>query len=244
MIKRYLAPFILGFALLSPLTPVQAGIPVIDGVQTVRDIFQYLVQIQHWITQINSYKQQAQDMEKDFKSTIGSRNIGQLLNSVSDKQFRQYLPADWDSAISAIDQAGSFTSELDAEIRSIEASLQHTKASNMYADPGTQQALDYERRRKEAIAAMSIAKGIFNRGKQQIAKIEQLMGQVDNGANDQKAAIDLNSRMSAQVAMLNAQTLQVQAAMSKQLAEQSNYWNELDARNAKNANHVTSTRYD
>lgn len=237
-------PFMLALSLVVPAAPAMAGIPVVDIPQTARDMIHYIQQINHWVSTINHWKNQALEMQRAYDSTVGNRNIGALVNAVNDKEFRQYLPMDWDSALEVFDDVNGLVSELDAEIATLTTELKHMSAKNMYADPTSQYAKDYERRRMNAMASMSIARGVFNRGKTQIANIEKLLKAVDNAGNDQKAAIDLNSRISAEVALLNAQKLQVQATMAEQMAEMQNYWNEMDAKEARLSRDLNKFKYD
>ncbi len=237
-------PFVLVLSLVVPAAPAMAGIPVVDVPQTVRDIIHYIQQISHWVSTINQWKNQAQGMKRAYDSTVGNRNIGSLVNAVTDQNVRQYMPEDWDSAMQSVNEVNGLVGQLDSEIATLTTELNHMSAKNMYADPTSRYARDYERRRMNAIASMSIAQGTFNRGKIQIANIEKLLAAVNNAGNDQKTAIDLNSRMSAEVALLNAQKLQVQATMAKQMAEMQNYWNEMDAKEARLSRDLNKSKYD
>lgn len=240
--KRFI-PILFVLSLVVPAAPAMAGIPVIDAAKIGQDVVKYISEIAHWLSVINQWRNQALGMKRAYDSTIGNRDIGGLVNTLTDKQVRQYMPEDWDSGLEAVHDASVAVTQLDREIANVSRELNHMTAKNMYADPTSRYARDYERRRYEALSAMSLARGMFNRGKLNIQNIEKLMTAIDRGGNDQKAALDLNSRVTAEVALLNTQSLQIQSTMAKQMAEMQNYWNEMDAKEANMSRDLNKNLY-
>lgn len=174
-----------------------AGIPVIDA----GSIAQAVQQVFHMKTQIDNQISQIRNMEAQYKSITGSRNLGQLLN---DPALRNYLPQDYANIYDAI-KSGN-TSKLSRSLDNI-AKQEKTYANQKNgSDRYAMQSLISKASSIEALEAQS----------KRLDNIQNLMGQI-NLANDPKAAQDLSNRLAAEQAMV--QTEQVRINLMSQLNE-------------------------
>ena len=174
-----------------------AGIPVIDA----GSIAQAVQQVIHMKTQIDNQISQIRNMEAQYKSITGSRNLGQLLN---DPAMRNYLPQDYANLYDAI-KSGN-TSKLSRSLDNI-AKQEKTYASQKNgADRYATQSLITKASSIQALEAQS----------KRLDNIQNLMGQI-NLATDPKAAQDLSNRLAAEQAMIQSE--QVRINLMSQLNE-------------------------
>lgn len=174
-----------------------AGIPVIDA----GSIAQAVQQVIHMKTQIDNQISQIRNMEAQYKSITGSRNLGQLLN---DPALRNYLPQDYANIYDAIKSGNTskLSRSLDNIAKQEKAYANKKNGSDRYA----MQSLISKASSIEALEAQS----------KRLDNIQNLMGQI-NLANDPKAAQDLSNRLAAEQAMV--QTEQVRINLMSQLNE-------------------------
>lgn len=192
MKKSILATTLTSVIAISPLFVVQntnAGIPVIDA-GSIAQAVQQVVQLR---TQINNQISQIQQMEAQYKSITGSRNLGQLLN---DPALRNYLPQDYANVYDAIKSGNS--SKLSRSLDNLAKQEKGYSAQKNGAERYATQSLISKASSIEALEAQ--AKRLDN--------IQNLMGQI-NMANDPKAAQDLSNRLSAEQAMVQSEQVKI-----------------------------------
>lgn len=178
-------------------TNATAGIPVIDGASIAQAI-QQVIQLK---TQIDNQISQIKQMEAEYKSITGSRNLGQLLN---DPALRNYLPQDYANVYDAI-KSGN-TSNLSRSLDNIARQEKGYANQKNGADRYATQSLISKASSIQALEAQT----------KRLDNIQNLMTQI-NLANDPKAAQDLANRLSAEQAMV--QTEQVRINLMSQLNE-------------------------
>lgn len=172
-----------------------AGIPVIDA-GSIAQALQQVIQLK---TQIDNQISQIKQMEAEYKSITGSRNLGQLMN---DPALRNYLPQDYANIYDAIKSGNSskLSRSLDDISKKEKGYAAQKNGSERYA---TQNLIN----KASSIQALE-AQGM------RLDNIQNLMKQI-NLANDPKAAQDLSNRLAAEQAMV--QTEQVRINLMSQL---------------------------
>ncbi len=198
MKKSIMSAVMVSMLSISPVivtTNATAGIPVIDA-GSIAQAVQQVIQLK---TQIDNQVSQIRQMEAEYKSITGSRNLGQLLN---DPALRNYLPQDYANIYDAI-KSGN-TSKLSRSLDNIAKQEKGYANQKNGAERYATQALINKASSIEALEAQS----------KRLDNIQNLMTQI-NFANDPKAAQDLANRLSAEQAMV--QTEQVRINLMSQL---------------------------
>lgn len=198
MKKSLMSAVMVSVMAISPVfiaTSATAGIPVIDA-GSIAQAVQQVIQLK---TQIDNQISQLRQMEAEYKSITGSRNLGQLLNNPA---LRNYLPQDYANVYDAIKSGNS--SALSRSLDNI-AKQEKTYANQKNgADRYATQSLISKASSIQALEAQSA----------RLDNIQNLMSQI-NLANDPKAAQDLANRLSAEQAMV--QTEQIRINLMSQL---------------------------
>lgn len=172
-----------------------AGIPVIDA-GSIAQALQQVIQLK---TQIDNQISQIKQMEAEYKSITGSRNLGQLMN---DPALRNYLPQDYANIYDAIKSGNS--SKLSRSLDDISKKEKGYAAQKNGSERYAMQNLINKASSIQALEAQGM----------RLDNIQNLMKQI-NLANDPKAAQDLSNRLAAEQAMV--QTEQVRINLMSQL---------------------------
>lgn len=188
------------------VTQSQAGIPVsvvLDATAIQHQFVNYAQTLKEYATvlqQLENMRSQLLQAEKDFASTTGSRNLGDILN---DPAFKEYLPANWERIYSDI-RTGGYDG-LSGSAKALR------DASKIYDACANDTATETEKQICNATAVkpaqdQAFALAAYEKSNQRTQQIESLMREI-NRTSDPKAIAELNARIQAEQAMLiNEQT--------------------------------------
>ena len=171
------------------------GIPVID----VANLMQTIQQVMNDITEIENQVEQIRQMQAQLSSINGNRNLGDVFNSPS---LKNYVPANAFTVVNAVDSSGY--GGLTTTARTLRDALMiyncldrsgaaRTSCQATLAQPYQQKALLQD--------AMQAASG-------RLSQISSLMSQI-NATDDQKAVLEIQARIGAENAMLQHEMSQV-----------------------------------
>jgi type IV secretion system protein VirB5 len=202
----------LGVLMVLGAAPAAQAMAVVD----VRAIAQLKQQVTAMGKQLTTARDQLTQARQTFQSMNGGRGMEQLLSGT----VRNYLPADWAQLDSAIRQGVGSYQALAADVRAaIDGNAVLNAQQLALLSPGERQQLDAARRSSAMLQVT--ARQALSATSNRFASIQQLIDAIPR-AQDPKAIMDLQARISAEQGMLaNEQTkLQVlyQAAQAEEWA--------------------------
>jgi type IV secretion system protein VirB5 len=188
-IRRFSPLFALLF--LAGLPAAQAQIPVID----VASLTQLIMQIQTLEQQLSTARNELAQAQSEYQSITGQRGMQQLLSGTP----RNYLPANWPTLAALATGAGGYPvlgGDIRAALKAVGVLTPQQLAALSSADASQLQAQRQSVALLEAITdtAVANASGRF-------AALQTLIDAIGS-ANDQKAILELQARISAEQAML------------------------------------------
>jgi type IV secretion system protein VirB5 len=154
--------------------PASAQIPTTDLAHISMQVQKMMQDWQNFAQTVQHYQSQMQQYQQQFQATVGSANLGNILN---DPQLRNMLPREFGDLYSSIKNTQSYATE--------RAKL------GTASTPAGQARLD-------VLAANSATMiDLFKQSSDRAANVEQLMGQIDL-AQDPKAKQDLANRIASE----------------------------------------------
>lgn len=207
--RKYFSTAAFSFVVLLSSMPAKAGIPVIDAAaltQQIQQVVSWFQQFQQMQDQFNKLQQQFQQMQTMTNKLDGARSLGSILN---DPSIRAALPPEMrDAAQLLLNPSALGTSQ--ANINGILASFGVTNT----VDPNAG---------KQLADVLGKAQSILTSTQQRQTQLQNLATRVD-GAVDAKESMDLLNRNTLEVANINNQQIQTQAALeaARQAAELAN----------------------
>jgi len=177
--------------------PAQAAWPVID----IGAITQLIMQIQTLNEQLTTARDQLTQARDEFRSITGGRGMEQLLGGT----VRNYLPPNWTELQGVLQGAASSYGALSASVQAaINANAVLTAQQVAALSPKERQQLEAARR--SAAMLQVLAREALATTSARFTSIQQLINAIP-AADDQKAILDLQARISAEQSMLqNEQT--------------------------------------
>lgn len=173
-----------------------SGIPVID----VANLIQTILQVMNDVTEISNQVQQIKQLQSQLDSLNGVRNLGNVFNNPT---LKNYVPADAYNYLNAINTSGY--SGLSATAKALRDAGIVYNCMDLTGDARTrcQAALAQPYQHKGLLQdAMKSASG-------RLTQIQSLMGQI-NATTDQKAVQEIQARIGAENALLAHEMSQVQ----------------------------------
>ena len=168
-----------------------------------------------------------QQMVSDAEGHYGFGNMG---NSIDDLKNRQWSPDSWDDALKGLAGGNSarYQQLLDEYSQNNPTLSQNDYKKGASDDKAKvyQQQVDVNR------AAQVQASYAFNDINQHLQNVHDLSAQIEQAKNS-KAAIDLNSRLVAELAYIEIQELKLQTLINQQQAEQESESIAGETQNAK-----------
>jgi hypothetical protein len=158
-------------------------------------LIQLVQQVANAEQQLVTLKNQLTQAQQELQSMTGARGMEQLLSGT----VRNYLPANWSQVAGAVQGSSGFGS-LSSDMQNISSSNAVLTSQRLALLPAsTQQQIQASRRwsaMQQAIShqALSNASSRFN-------SLQSLISAIPS-ATDQKGALDLQARISAELAML------------------------------------------
>jgi type IV secretion system protein VirB5 len=187
-------------------------------------IVQLIQEVQTTAQQLQTAKDQLLQAKQALQTMTGDRGMEQLLSGTS----RNYLPSDWTQMTGALQGSAGF-SALSADVQNILTadaviSLQRLAALS----PGEQQLI--QNSRQWSAVQQAVSHQALSNASNRFAAIQSLIAAIPS-ATDQKAILDLQARISAELGMLqNEQTkLQVlnQATEAQESALRQQAWEQV-----------------
>jgi type IV secretion system protein VirB5 len=185
---------------------VEAIIPVTD----VGAIVQLVMQLQTLEQEVETARQTLDQARSEYQSMTGDRGMQRLLSGVD----RNYLPATWGDIQSLQGSASGLAS----------AVRQKTAAATVLTEeqlgalaPEARQSLEADR---QSVAVLqTLSQQALATASSRFASLQSLIDAVGS-AGDQKAALDLQARVGAELAMLQNEQIKLQMVFQTWQADQ------------------------
>lgn len=221
----------LGFTFAMVLTPTaHAGIPVIDAAnlaEAVEQVVAWAKQYDQMITQIMHLRNQYQQLVSTYQSMTGLRGIASMMNTLTDKDLRRYLPEGADEIASLASGAVVGYSALQTRVNALKSVVSSMPAG---AFPGGGEALYVLSNRINSLASQkAVGEAIYSSVKQRSSDIEKLIDKAGT-AFDSKAIAEAQTRIAAQQTIIQNESTKLQALAYMQQSQQQE--------NAQRANEV------
>lgn len=204
-------------------TQSRAGIPVsviLDApamINQIQNFAQMLKEYATMVQQLEQMRDQFKQMELEYSSMTGSRNLGDILN---DPSFKQYLPNNWQDVYSGIRNNGY--EGLSGSAKALRDSSKIFDACEKIINP-TEKRICNAQAVKPA-QDQAFANDAYKKSQDRVDQIEGLMQEI-NRTDDPKAIAELAARIQAEQALIqNEQTklslYQASAEAEERLLEQ------------------------
>jgi type IV secretion system protein VirB5 len=213
--KKYL---LISALLISPIT--QADIVGVEDAALLANAAEQLKQLQEqYKTLEQTYDKATRQLDsinalKSFNS--GHYQFGDLNNSLEDLKQRQWSPNTWDDALRNV--AGGNPDRYNTLVKAYEKKHQILDDKTFEQGSSHAQLIRY----KQAVAvnkAVSVESTYsYNEINKHLKAVHELSMQIEQAPNT-KSAVDLNSRLLAEIAYIQTQNLKVQTLISQQLAQ-------------------------
>lgn len=186
-----------------------AQIPVTDAASITTQVTNQAETIAKWKMQYDQMTSQINQMQQQYASMTGTRNLGQIMNNPS---LRDYLPGDWQGVYDSVRTGGY--SGLTGRARSVYEANKVYDACAGFTD--TLQRTACEAHAAKPAQDKGFAMDAYDKAKGRLSQIDLLMGRI-NTTTDPKAIAELQGRIAAEQAMIqNEQTkLQLYSMVSQ-----------------------------
>jgi len=172
--------------------PARAVIPVTD----VGAILQLITQVRTMAQQLVTARDQLTQAQSTLTAMTGTRGMQNLLGQTT----RNYLPADTQQLLAAMQNAGATYSALATDIQSIRSANAVLPTGELNRLTPAQRQL-VEDARSETAALDALTRSALSTTSGRFAAIQQLIAAI-GVAHDQKAVLDLQARIQAEQGML------------------------------------------
>ncbi len=207
---RSMFPCLLSVCLACAAPAARAQWAVVDAPAIV----QLIQQVRTLQQQLATARDQLQQARQTWQSTTGGRGMERLLSGT----VRNYLPADWTQITSAMQGSGAFTA-FSADIKSAIAANAVLTPENLAAlSPAAQQSI-VAARQWDAMQQVFAHQALAN-ASNRFAAIQNLIGAIPS-ATDQKGILDLQTRVSAELGMLQNEQTKLQMLAQSAAAQES-----------------------
>lgn len=196
---------------LQPLSTQAQGVPVYDNTSYIKTLEQ-LIQL----------KKQVEAAEKQLEASTGSRNLGDLLNDVTNSEARHYMPSSINDLITMQEQGllPPSTAGVQGSYNQLHNTYQPLTPEQINpSNPNYPTAKAYEHSSNTSFATMAASEQTYNNTNLNLQNYESMLQQI-NGSEDLKTSIDLLARISVENGirlneMLRMQALQMQLMGAK-----------------------------
>lgn len=218
MRKRFFLLLFFSMSLMVSL-PSMAMLPVVD-IGAIENLVKNFEQLnkQYDLLQrsYDNAKSQLDQIKQLKQASQGHYGFGGLFNGTQDLANREWSPPNWQSALRGLSGGNP------ARYRELVAAYQHDHPTLSQSDyqkgASPTQAQGYQQDVAVNRTAMVNATYSFNNIKTHLNTIHALSKKIDE-ANNTKAAMDLNSRLLAEIAYIQTQELKMQIIFNQQLAQ-------------------------
>ncbi|OPY63616.1 MAG: Type IV secretion system protein virB5 precursor [Syntrophorhabdaceae bacterium PtaU1.Bin034] len=178
------------------------GVPVFDGANLGQQITNSIQQIAKMVEQINQMKMQYEQLQQTYNAMTGARNLGDILNN---PLLSSYLPSDWRYVYSSINSGGY--AGLTGTARAIRDANRIFDVCTGISDSTAKRACEREAANAAQHAAFSSE--AYDKTATRLQQIKELMARL-NSTTDQKAALEMIGRLSAEQAMIQNEATRLQ----------------------------------
>lgn len=213
------------FSLIAPLT--YADLLGVSDVALLANAVEQLKQLKEQYDTLQQTYNNAQQQLSTAQSQLDSVNqlknfnsghyqFGDLNNSLSDLKSRQWSPNTWDDALRNV--AGGNPERYKELVKAYEKN--HKTLDDATFEKGTskEQLLLYKQAIDVNKAASVEGTYSYNEINKHLKAVHDLSAQIEKAPNT-KSAVDLNSRLLAEIAYIQTQNLKMQTLISQQLAQ-------------------------
>jgi type IV secretion system protein VirB5 len=199
MLKN-LSLVIVGLIALSGTRVAHAQWAVVD----VGAITQLIQEVTTLKAQLDTARNTLTQAQQQYQSMTGGRGMDRLLSGT----VRNYLPADWQSLIGTLNglsgSYGALTGQLNAAL-----AANAILTPNQLARLSPQERAQLQNARNSAALMQATSQQALQASSQRFASLQQLINAIPS-ASDEKGALDLQARISAEQAMLQNEQTKIQ----------------------------------
>ena len=173
-----------------------------------------LKQLQEAITTVERLQTQIEQLDREFAAITGNRGMAQLLNGEAFRSARRIAGGIENINASLHDLTGSLPDgdPLKVKIEDIRKTFAIPKAEELFdVSRVPEKVAAHDLANAATVTALVMAEDGFARAEASITRVEDILAEVDR-APDIKAALDLNTRMMAELAFMLADGQRVAAA--------------------------------
>lgn len=223
---KRIAWIVFALAALSPRANAQ--VIVEDPLNLIQNIQQVIAQAKDYLQQVEHYKQMLKDYENQIdqlEAMSGNRGMSFLANGAAEKlNMRRYMPSEWTELMHLRNTGGYVPPHVRKWTQNIDRVRQTYGVQNGFGAFGRHAvrrvpedwARFYEDQRLTTEASMGQAMTTTGLTQDRLNVVEMLLDEMERGGdrNDLKRAVDLNTRVNGELAVLLAElnrTLAMQA---------------------------------
>ena len=209
--KLTVALVIIAILLIAPSARAIIGIgdTVFDTANLQQQIINGLQEMVQMVEQINQMKQQYEQMQASYNAMTGARGLGDILNNPA---LKSYLPEDWRNVYDSIKSGGY--AGLTGSAKNIRDANRAFEICASIKD--TNQKLACEREVAKAVQDKAFQMEAYDKTKDRLKQIDDLMKKMSS-TTDQKEALEVLGRLSAEQAMIQNEMTRMQ--LYKMLAD-------------------------
>ena len=193
-----------------------AAVPAAQAQWAVIDapaIVQLIQEVQTMAQQLQTAKQQLSQAEQELQTMTGDRGMEQLLSGT----VRNYLPSNWSQVAGALQGSGGF-SALSGDVQTLMAENAVLSSQRLATLPPTGQQLVLNNRQWGAMQ-QALTREAFSNASSRFASLQSLIAAIST-ATDQKGILDLQTRIGAELGMLQNEQNKMQMLTQSTQAQQ------------------------
>ncbi len=240
--RKLIAKSLLALSLLISVPANAGGVPVIDAsniAQAIATLQQLqktygveskqlstgLKQLDEAITAAKRLQTQIDQLERQFESLTGNRDMGALLNGSAIKDARRIASKIGDIHATLQGEEGALPPDhpLAGRLTQMRARFAIPDAASVFDETRVPEKVAAHDFASETTAtAIVLSEDSFDRANASIDRVESLLGAVDSATPDLKASVDLNTRMLGELAFMLADAQRVDAAVGQMVGALAN----------------------
>jgi type IV secretion system protein VirB5 len=199
--NRLFKPIALGFTILAATQPARAQWSVVDIPATA----QIVKQVETTGQQLMTLKSQLQQAEQALQSMSGGRGMQLLLGDLN----RNYLPGDWASMMNLSQTLTGAYGRLASTVVSLQAAIAVLSPDHLAALSKTDQ-LQILNARQQIATKQAVFQNALSSASARFVSLQTLIAAIGT-ATDQKAILDLQARVNAELCMMQNEQTKLQA---------------------------------
>ena len=240
--RKLIAKSLLALSLLTSVPANAGGVPVIDtssiaqaiatlqqlqktyGVES-KQLSTGLKQLDEAITAANRLQTQIDQLERQFESLTGNRDMGALLNGSASRDARRIASKIGDIHATLQGEEGALAPDhpLAGRLTQMRTRFAIPDAATVFDEARVPEKVAAHDFASETTAtAIVLSEDSFDRANVSINRVETLLGAIDTDTPDLKASVDLNTRMLGELAFMLADAQRVDAAVGQMVGALAN----------------------